>query len=67
MILKGIGEKTRRRDLIDNLDFALLHQGYLLFSKLAAGKQSISGHRVQVKEEYRANCVDAIDKIVDHL
>lgn len=39
----------------------------LPFSKLPAGKQSVNGHRVQVKEEYRLNCIKAIDDIVDHL
>ena len=30
-------------------------------SRLEAGKQDIGGHRVQVKEDYRLNCLDAID------
>lgn len=37
------------------------------FSKLEAGKQNIGGHRVQVKEEYRRNCVKAIDDLVGKL
>ncbi len=37
------------------------------FSKLEAGKQSIGGHRVQVKEEYRLNCLKAIDDLVNKL
>lgn len=31
------------------------------FSKLEAGKQTIGGHRVQVKEEYRQNALKAIN------
>jgi hypothetical protein len=30
-------------------------------SRLQAGKQDIGGHRVQVKEDYRLNCAQAID------
>ena len=37
------------------------------FSKLEAGKQNIGGHRVQVKEEYRKNCLKAIDDLVTKL
>ena len=37
------------------------------FSRLEAGKQNIGGHRVQVKEEYRKNCLKAIDDLVDKL
>jgi cellulose biosynthesis protein BcsQ len=33
-------------------------------SKLEAGKQDIGGHRVQVKEEYRQNCLQAIDDLI---
>ena len=36
------------------------------FSKLDAGKQTISGHRVQVKEEYRRNAIKAINDLVEH-
>lgn len=39
----------------------------LPFSKLASGKQTVNGHRVQVKEEYRVNCIEAIKQLVDHL
>ncbi len=39
----------------------------LPFSKLVAGKQTVGGHRVQVKEEYRINCISAIKKLVSHL
>jgi len=34
------------------------------FSQLDAGKQDIGGHRVQVKEDYRRNCLKAIDELV---
>lgn len=36
----------------------------LPFSKLRAGKQSVGGHRVEVNEPYRLNCLAAIDKMV---
>lgn len=36
-------------------------------SQLQAGKQDIGGHRVQVKEDYRQNCEDAIDDLVAKL
>jgi hypothetical protein len=36
-------------------------------SKLQAGKQDIGGHCVQVKEDYRQNCEDAIDELVAKL
>lgn len=39
----------------------------LPFSKLTSGKQSISGHRVQVKEEYRLNSVASINALVAKL
>lgn len=34
------------------------------FSKLSAGKQDIGGHRVQVKEDYRQNCMTSINSLV---
>ncbi|EBV0400517.1 ParA family protein [Salmonella enterica subsp. enterica serovar Hadar] len=34
------------------------------FSKVRAGKQSINGHRVQVKADYLENCRDAINSLV---
>ncbi len=37
------------------------------FSKLEAGKQTIGGHRVQVKEEYRRNALKAITDLVEKL
>jgi cellulose biosynthesis protein BcsQ len=36
-------------------------------SQLRAGKQGIGGHRVKVKEDYRLNCLDAIDDLVGRL
>ncbi|KTD64489.1 ParA family protein [Legionella spiritensis] len=39
----------------------------LPFSKLKAGKQTVNGHRVQVKEEYRINCLAAIKNLVSHI
>jgi len=39
----------------------------LPFSKLHSGKQSISGHRVQVKEEYRVNSIASINALVAKL
>ena len=39
----------------------------LPFSKLASGKQSINGHRVQVKEEYRQNSIDSMENLVSQL
>jgi cellulose biosynthesis protein BcsQ len=39
----------------------------LPFSKLASGKQTINGHRVQVKEDYRKNSIDSVELLVSHL
>lgn len=39
----------------------------LSFSKLPSGKQSINGHRVQVKEDYLLNAKAAIDTLVAKL
>jgi hypothetical protein len=39
----------------------------LPFSKLVAGKQSINGHRVQVKQEYLTNSIESIEGLVTHL
>lgn len=36
-------------------------------SRLQAGKQDIGGHRVQVKEDYRLNCLAAINELVRKL
>lgn len=37
------------------------------FSKLISGKQSLNGHRVQVKEEYRQNSISSIENLVSQL
>jgi len=39
----------------------------LPFSKLVAGKQSINGHRVQVKQEYLTNSIASVEALVSHL
>jgi cellulose biosynthesis protein BcsQ len=39
----------------------------LPFSKLLSGKQTINGHRVQVKEDYRINCIESLELLVAHL
>lgn len=39
----------------------------LPFSRLQAGKQSINGHRVQVKQDYLTNSIISLEKLVDHL
>ncbi len=39
----------------------------LPFSKLQPGKQSINGHRVQVKADYLKNSIDAVETLVDRL
>jgi len=36
----------------------------LPFSQLRSGKQSVGGHRVEVNEPYRLNCLKAIDDMV---
>jgi cellulose biosynthesis protein BcsQ len=36
-------------------------------SRLQSGKQDIGGHRVQVKEDYRVNCLNAVDALVEKL
>lgn len=36
----------------------------LPFSKLKSGKRDIGGHRVEVNEPYRINCLEAIDRMV---
>lgn len=37
------------------------------FSQLQAGKQTINGHRVQVKQEYLTNSIDSLEKLVAKL
>ena len=39
----------------------------LPFSRVRAGKQSINGHRVQVKQDYLTNCVDSLTDLVKPL
>jgi len=39
----------------------------LPFSKLRAGKQTINGHRVQVKAEYLTNSINSVEGLVTHL
>lgn len=39
----------------------------LPFSHLQAGKQSINGHRVQVKQEYLNNSISSIEQLVAYL
>ena len=39
----------------------------LPFSKVQPGKQTINGHRVQVKQEYLLNCIEALDSLVSEL
>ncbi len=37
------------------------------FYNQVSGKLDIGGHRVQVKEEYRINCIKSVDNLVDKL
>lgn len=37
------------------------------FSLVRAGKQTVNGHRVQVKQDYLDNCVDALEALVNLL
>lgn len=37
------------------------------FSKVRAGKHSIKGRRIQVKQEYLENCTQAIEHLVNQL
>lgn len=39
----------------------------LPFSKLQAGKQTINGHRVQVKQDYLTNSIKSLETLVAHL
>jgi hypothetical protein len=39
----------------------------LPFSKVQIGKQTINGHRVQVKDEYLGNAKDAMEDLVSRL
>lgn len=37
------------------------------FSHVRAGKQSVNGHRVQVKQDYLTNCIDSMKGLVNQL
>lgn len=37
------------------------------FSRVRAGKQSVNGHRVQVKQDYLTNCIDSMEGLVSRL
>lgn len=37
------------------------------FQKLRAGRLELMGKRVAVKEDYRQNCIDNVDKIVSKM
>lgn len=39
----------------------------LPFSKLVAGKQTLNGQRVQVKEDYRINSIESMTSLIDRL
>lgn len=39
----------------------------LPFSHVRAGKQSVNGHRVQVKQDYLENCVDSLEDLAKAL
>lgn len=39
----------------------------LPFSKVQTGKQTINGHRVQVKQDYLQNSKDSLENLVNHL
>ena len=39
----------------------------LPFSKVQTGKQTINGHRVQVKQDYLTNSIKSIENLVIHL
>ena len=39
----------------------------LPFSRVRSGKQAINGHRVQVKQDYLDNCIEALDALVKPL
>jgi hypothetical protein len=36
-------------------------------SRLQSGKQDIDGHRVQVREDYRMNCTNAVNELMRQL
>lgn len=37
------------------------------FSRVQAGKQSVNGHRVQVKQDYLINCMNSIEALATSL
>jgi hypothetical protein len=59
--------KTTKQAFVDILDFqttgVVAFAKGLPFSKLQTGKQSINGHRVQVKQEYLTNSIDSMEKV----
>jgi cellulose biosynthesis protein BcsQ len=63
--------KTPKQAFVDIRDFqttgVVAFAKGLPFSKLQTGKQSINGHRVQVKQEYLTNSIDSMEKLVAHL
>lgn len=63
--------KTAKKGSIEIRDFqttgVVAFAKGLPFSKLVSGKQTINGHRVQVKEEYRKNSIASIEALVDSL
>jgi hypothetical protein len=60
-----------RTDFVDIRDFqttgVIAFAKGLPFSQLWAGKQSINGHRVQVKQEYLTNSIASIEELVTEL
>jgi cellulose biosynthesis protein BcsQ len=63
--------KTSEQGFVDIRDFqttgVVAFAKGLPFSKLQTGKQTINGHRVQVKQEYLTNSIDSMEKLVGHL
>jgi cellulose biosynthesis protein BcsQ len=63
--------KTHDKGFVDVRDFqttgVVAFAKGLPFSKLESGKQTINGHRVQVRDDYRLNCIESIKCIVDLL
>lgn len=63
--------KTIKTGFVDIRDFqttgVVAFAKGLPFSKLRAGKQSINGHRVQVKQDYLTNSISSIEQIVTQL
>ena len=63
--------KTTGKGFVDIRDFqttgVVAFAKGLPFSKLRAGKQSINGHRVQVKQDYLTNSISSIEQLVAQL